>query len=186
MKEVLRKEIIKDFAHAIRILEKRDAKDYEELKQLSNDTIEHVALYKDLDIISVTVLLYSLYKILLSIKPEDYKLVLHELILAKQNLEGREFGAYNGNIKRLFTIIQKCDTKVKEHLQDVMQASRIKKGTVLVDKGLSIGQAAGLMGLSNWDLQQYASKTQALSSHHETIPAKKRLTKALQLFGVAQ
>jgi len=51
---------------------------------------------------------------------------------------------------------------------------------------LSIGQAAGLMGLSNWDLQQYASKTRALNSHHETIPATKRLAIALKFFGGSQ
>ena len=71
MKEVLRKEIVKDLNEAIRILQTRDAQDYEELKRLSDEAIEHVALYKDLDIISITVLLYSIYKILLCIKDDD-------------------------------------------------------------------------------------------------------------------
>jgi len=49
---------------------------------------------------------------------------------------------------------------------------------------LSIGQAAGLMGLSNWDLQVYAGKTTAISEHKENIPVDKRIKIALQLFGV--
>jgi len=74
--------------------------------------------------------------------------------------------------------------QVKEHLQDVMQAARIKKGTALLEKGLSVGQAAGLMGLSNWDLQQYAAKTTALRFEAETLPAKERMKLAFSMFGV--
>ena len=40
------------------------------------------------------------------------------------------------------------------------------------------------MGLSNWDLQQYASKTSAFTNHREAIPATKRLQRALKIFGV--
>ena len=65
-----------------------------------------------------------------------------------------------------------------------MQAARIKKGTVLLQRGLSIGQAAGLMGLSNWDLQEYASKTPYLAGHHEKVSAKTRLSNALKIFGI--
>src|SRR3989344_1989373 len=166
MKEVIRKEILFDLAQAIAILEQKDAKDVEELKKLSNHAIEDVALHKDLDLISITVLIYSIYKIISSISAE-----------AENNLS-----RYNQNIKVLFNLVSKSNIKVKEHLQDVMQAARIKKGTVLLQKGLSIGQAAGLMGLSNWDLQQYAGRTTAIAQHHETTSVKKRLALALNLF----
>ncbi|MEK6809961.1 MAG: hypothetical protein AABY40_04760, partial [Nanoarchaeota archaeon] len=59
------------------------------------------------------------------------------------------------------------------------------KSAALFEKGLSIGQAAGLMGLSNWDLQAYAGKTTALDQHEESIPATKRVSTALKLFGVS-
>jgi len=65
-----------------------------------------------------------------------------------------------------------------------MQAARIKKGTALLERGLSIGQAAGLMGLSNWDLQQYAGKTNVLEPDHQAVPAVKRLQLAYKLFGI--
>ncbi|MBS3165572.1 hypothetical protein J4444_00470, partial [Candidatus Woesearchaeota archaeon] len=88
------------------------------------------------------------------------------------------------NLKALYDLIRKSDAKVKLHLQDVMDAARIKKGTVLLEHGLSMGQAAGLMGLSNWDLQQYASKTTALDISDQGMSAKKRLQLAFKLFGV--
>ena len=184
MKEVIRKEILHDLDKTIEILETRDAKDYEELKELSNHIVENVALYKDLDIISVTVLIYSIYKVLFCIPNEKYTELVKRLKAARRYLQNGKLGAYNGVIKRTYVLIQECNAKVKDHLQDVMQAARIKKGTILLEKGLSIGQAAGLMGLSNWDLQTYASKTTAFSEHHEKVLAARRLKNALQIFGV--
>ncbi len=184
MKEVMLKEILKNLSRTIEILEKRDAKDSEELRELSDKAIEGVALYKDLDMISVTVLIYSIYKVLFCLDAENYEKILKELQFARKHLQSRRFGMYNRSIKRLYRVIQHCNASVKEHLQDVMQAARVKKGMVLLQKGLSIGQAAGLMGLSNWDLQKYAAGTPALTGHSEKIHAHKRLEKAMKLFGV--
>ena len=88
-----------------------------------------------------------------------------------------------GNI---LEIAKKCHAGVKEHLQDVMHAARIKKGTTLLQRGLSIGQAAGLMGLSNWDLQSYAAHTTAFEPHTEAILARVRMGTALKLFGAGK
>ena len=184
MKGAVKKEILFDLGKAIEILKKTDPGDGEELKQLSDHAIEDVALHKDLDLISVTVLIYSIYKVLNLMKDEDKKDLVTELENARNNLNQRNLGRYNRNIKSLFSIVRSCNAKVKVHLQDVMYAARIKKGAVLLQKGLSIGQAAGLMGLSNWDLQQYASKTTIAESFKVSAPAKKRLQFALKLFGV--
>lgn len=184
MKEDIRKEIMNDLQGAVSILEQREDKDIEELKILSDHAIEDIAVQKDLELVSVTVLLYSIYKVISCMQASSYDQLLQELGTAKTSLEQRNLGKYNSSIKKSYEIIRTCDTKVKEHLNDVMHAARIKKGATLLQRGLSIGQAAGLMGLSNWDLQQYAGKTTALDQHTEKIPADERLKKALQLFGV--
>lgn len=185
MKEVVKKEILYDLAEAIKILEEREEKDVEELKTLSEHAIDDVALHKDLDVVSITVLIYSIYKVVSSLGKEDYDDLLAELKLAKKYIKQGNLGRYNKSIKTLFTIVRRCKAAVREHLQDVMHAARIKKGASLLQRGLSIGQAAGLMGLSNWDLQQYAGKTTTLEQHHETISAKKRIIKSLNIFGAA-
>ncbi len=184
MKEAIKKEINYALTQTIAILEAKDAKDSEELKTLSDHAIEDVAVHKDLDLISITVLIYSIYKILPDIKLEEYSDLVKELNSAKKHLGQDNLGRYNRSIKTLFTIIGESQATVKVHLQDVMQAARIKKGATLLHHGLSIGQAAGLMGLSNWDLQQYIGKTTSLSQHEEAIPIAKRITLALKLFGV--
>ncbi len=183
MKDTIRKEILYVLSHAQEILKSKEMGDGEHLKELSDHAIEEVAAYKDMDLVSISVLIYSIYKILQEIKPEDYQDLLKELGNAQQSLEKDQLGRYNASIKTLFELVRKSNAKVKTHLQDVMQAARIKKSAVLLHHGLSIGQAAGLMGLSNWDLQPYVGRTTSLEQHHEKIPAVQRLATALKMFG---
>tara|TARA_Y100000310_G_scaffold276505_1_gene293691 strand:- start:461 stop:1021 length:561 start_codon:yes stop_codon:yes gene_type:complete len=186
MKEVVRKDILGFLEEAVEILQVRKPDDPKELKTLSNKVVESVALQKDLDLISVSVLIYSIYKILPCIQPQDYSDVVKKLSAAKNSLKQNNFSVYNRNIKVLYNIVRKCNAQVKEHLQDIMQAARIKKGTVLLGRGLSLGQAAGLMGLSNWELQKYASNTPSYDSHTEKIHAHKRIANAFKIFGVSK
>lgn len=185
MKGVIRNAVLRALDQTIKILESDGSKNVEELKQLSDDVIEEVALYKDLDIISVTVLIYSLYKVISCVPKENTENILVELRSTRKQLKENNLGRYNKGIKTLFNLVRNCNAKVKIHLRDVMHAARIKKSAVLLKKGLSIGQAAGLMGLSNWDLQQYAGKTTYLFQHHERVPVKKRLLTALKIFGIS-
>ncbi len=184
MEEEVRKELIGLLDKALNILKTREKKDVEELQELSEEAIEGVALHKNLDLISVTVLIYSLYKVVPLVRKQDYQDLLEGLQEAGQSLRGSELGRYNSCIRKLFAVVRKSDTKVKVHLHDIMHAARIKKGTALLERGLSIGQAAGLMGLSNWDLQQYAGRTRVLERHHEKIRARCRLKTAFKLFGI--
>ena len=184
MKGAVKKEILYDLTKTIDILQVKESKDYDELRKLSNHAVEDVALQKDMDLVSVTVLIYSLYKIVQRLKEDDYKKIVSGLISARESLKSGNLGKYNSKIKGLFKIVKNSDAKVKEHLQNVMQAARIKKGTILLEKGLSIGQAAGLMGLSNWDLQEYASKRVLFDAKHEAVSAKQRVLNAFKIFGV--
>ncbi len=184
MIEAIKQEILYDLSQAILIFEKKDPGDLQKLRTLSDHGIENVALYKDIDVITITVLLYSLYKISEGIQDKEYQQIYKGLKSAHDSLLKNKYGNYNRSIKFLFEQVKGCSARVKEHLQDVMQAARIKKGTKLLEKGLSMGQAAGLMGLSNWDLQSYASKTTVFNQHHEVRSAKKRIITALKIFGV--
>ncbi|MEK6970001.1 MAG: hypothetical protein AABW48_06250 [Nanoarchaeota archaeon] len=180
----IKKEILDILGQTIEILEQKEEKDVEELKELSNHGIDDVALHKNLDLISIAVLVYSLYKIAAVLPQEDYLQLVNKIKTAKQCLQERDLGKYNQSIKALFQIIKKSNAKIKVHLQDVLHAARVKKSAILLEKGLSIGQAAGLMGLSNWDLQSYVGKTTSFEQQQEKVPAKTRVQTALKIFGV--
>ncbi len=184
MKEVVRKEIVYDLNKLTNFLRCWPKCNLEELKSLSDHSIEDVALHKNIDIISVTVLIYSLYKLLPTLTTnQTVNDLLTQLDKAYNSINSRDLGKYNSYMKISFQIVKDSHGEVREHLQDVLHAARIKKGTALLEHGLSIGQAAGLMGLSNWDLQDYASKTVALGVN-STLPIEKRLKSAFQIFKV--
>lgn len=182
MRSVIKKEILFDLSRAIEIFDKNLS--FDELRKLSDHSIEDVALHKDLDMISITVLIYSLFKISNQLTPESKQKILNDLNFSYDALKDGNLGKYNSAVKRLFLDVREFNASIKEHLADVMQAGKIKKGQALLERGLSLGQAAGLMGLSNWDLQAYASKTVALSEHTESYPAKKRMVYAMEIFGI--
>ncbi len=184
MLEEVRKEIIHDLNQTAKILEVKGSHDLEELKNLSEQAIEDIAVHKDLELVSTTVLIYSLYKIEPCLQENNRQKIVVQLRAAVMSLEQGQFGRYNSSIKNLYQLVRICNAKVREHLQDVMDAARIKKGTSLLQRGLSLGQAAGLMGLSNWDLQAYAGKAHLLQDHREVVPVKKRLQLAWQLFKI--
>jgi len=184
MKEVIRKEIILNLDETIKILEVKEVTDIEKLKELSEKSIEFVAMHKDLDLVSITVMIYSLYKIVNNIPDKDRQDLLVEVKNAQKFIQQSNLHRYNKSIRTLFEIIKRTNNQIKEHFNDVMVAARIKKSASLLSKGLSIGQAAGLMGLSNWDLQQYAGHSTTYEEHKEKLPAVKRLRTALKLFGM--
>lgn len=184
MKEVIRKELKSLLRSVVDILSVKERKDFEELKELSFKGIESVAAYKDFDLISLTVLIYSTYKIYNGVKDDDYKDLLAEYQFALSHIESGNLGRYNKSIKLLYNIVSKFDASVKDHLDDVMHAAKIKQSSILLSKGLSMGQAAGLMGLSNWDLQQYAGSNVTKDLGHEKNPVDERYSLAKVIFGV--
>jgi len=182
MDNSIKKELSYDLDRTIKILELREEKDAEEFKILSDHVIEDLASHKNLDVVSIAVLIYSIYKVVNQLNVQDYTELIKQLKQARDYLQKGNLGNYNRILKNVYSLIRKTNTKVNEHLQDVMLAARIKKGTNLVLRGLSIGQAAGLMGLSNWDLQQYVGRTPILDERYESLPAKERMITALKIF----
>lgn len=178
------KRVLLEAFSAVLSLLKSGTKDEDPFRIVSEQAIEDVAVYKDIDLIAVTVFLYSLAKIVPRLSDEQYATLLKAVQRAQTTLREGDLTKYNRAVKQLYRQVREYNAHIKEHLQDVLDAAKIKKGTSLLHKGLSMGQAAGLMGLSNWDLQQYAGKTTALDLHDEVIPAPERLEKAFALFGV--
>src|SRR3989344_2669996 len=107
MKAVIKKEILYDLQRAEDILRVREPKDFEELKKLSDHAIEDVALYKDVDLITMTVLIYSFYKIIQAITPKEALMIVRELQFAQQALQQDNYGRYNKSIRTLYEQVKK-------------------------------------------------------------------------------
>jgi hypothetical protein len=178
----MRKKYVLDILRkAYKILEEKKVGDMTLLKNLSKESTDLVAAYKDFDLISVTVLVYSIYKVYRSLNNE-YDHLTELLREAITNLEHNYLTKYNKNLKEMYSVVKSCNAKVKEHLDDVMQAAKLRNSSFLLSKGLSMGQAAGLMGLSNWELQAYASNTVILDIESMKVSSEKRLKWAEEVF----
>ena len=185
MKEVMRKSLLKDVGRAIIILEKgkgKDNPDLEKLKELSDHTIKDVALFKNLDAVSLAVLIYSIYKTLPCMSDENIKDLIAELKFSQKHLSAKNLSMYNQSVKVLFSIIKRCNSEIKTHIGDVFHAAKIKKGVTLLEHGLSSSRAAELMGISKWELLEYIGKTNTLDQHHEKVSVIKRFELAENIF----
>ncbi|MBT3450591.1 hypothetical protein HN448_01385, partial [archaeon] len=82
MQEIMRKSLIKDIDSLITILNignNQKTVDTEALNKLSDHTVKDVALYKNLDAVSLAVLIYSISKIYSKLSEEKRKDLLTEL-----------------------------------------------------------------------------------------------------------
>ena len=55
-------------------------------------------------------------------------------------------------------IISKIEL-IRPFISQVMEDARIKKGAKLVDHGISVAQASDVLGVSQWELQNYLGKS---------------------------
>ena len=182
MKKVMQKSLTKDLKKTIDILQLREKGDREELRKLSDHTIGDVALYKNLDAVSLAVLIYSLYKVYHCLSDENHDLLLKSLLKAYDDISSGNLGSYNQNLKKAFSIVKKCNAAVKTHVGDVFEAAKLKKGSTLVGHGLSVARAANVMGLTRWELLSYTGGLKQDLGEHEKVKASDRLQKALDLF----
>lgn len=188
MEKEVKKDILAILGRVIEILKVKEARDVVELRELSNHTIHDASIYQDLDSISIAVLVFAVYKILesgLAIPAKDYNLILSLFKRANESLQVNKFGKYNQSISGLFKAVRGLDKKIKLYIEEVLERARIKKGSKLVEHGLSIGRAAEIMGITQWELMAYMGKTQLMEKYEiRGLSVKERLAYAEGIFGL--
>lgn len=182
MKEAMRQSMIKDIGKAMTILQNGRATASEPLKSLSTHVIGDVALYRNVDAATLAILIYSLHKTLSCVTDEKVQHIIEGLERLQSQLRSKQFTKYNETMKRLFDLLRECNSAIKVHIRDVFYAAKIKKGTDLLEQGLSLARAADLMGVSRWDVLHYGGSSMAGTEHSESWPASKRLALARKIF----
>ncbi len=178
----MRQSLIKDIGRTISILKKDILVAGVDLKNLSEHVIADVALYRNVDAATLAILIYSIYKSLPCIPADKQKELIESLDKLQSHIQKKEFTKYNDSIKELFELLRACNSQIKTHIQDVFYAAKIRKGTDLLEQGLSLARAADLMGVSRWDVLQYGGTKVTQVEHTESWPAAKRLKLARSIF----
>jgi hypothetical protein len=151
------------------------------LKELSNHTIHNASIFQDEDSVTIAVIMYTLAKIF---ERENKAELLFVPIInnAKRNLFENKISEYKENLKKLYELIKNRDSKNKLYVQEVFEQAGVKKSSKIYEHGVSMGQAASILGISQWELMEYIGKT-SISDSFEPQNLKKRLSTARKLFG---
>ena len=162
------------------------------LREQSFRTVHNSSIYQDEYSISISVLIYSVFKVLEKNKFKQHKkwddfkkILMFEIKQAINYLSKDEMKKYGDSLKKIISNLTKLDKSVGMYLDDVMKATKIKKASNIHSHGLSAGRAADLLGVSKWDLLPYFGQTKTYDiKDNISKSAKDRLVFARKVFGI--
>ena len=156
--------------HVLEVLEKtKEAlkkEDYVTLKELSDQTLHTASINQDPDVISLAVIIYSLSKMIERTNYHEYKnwnnfygsykLGLDKLI---EYLKKNKIEEFRNEIEVIRVLIQKLTGNLKQHMQEVFRKAEINKASRIYEHGISMEKTAKILGISIWELSEYAGQT---------------------------
>lgn len=178
MDETVKVDIIRVLDDASKMIERNDVIG---LKELSNHTIHNASIFQDQDSVTIAVIIYTLAKIFEREGKVDLTIV-PMLNTSRRNLFDNNYEVYKENITKLYDLIKKRDGKNKLYIQQVIEKAGVKKSSKIYEHGVSLAQAASILGVSQWELMSYVGHTQ-IPEAFEPTNLKKRLSTARKLFG---
>lgn len=181
MIDVIKEDVLSVLKQALSII-RSDELPVQDLRELSNHVIHDASIFQDDDSLSIAVLIYALSKVIPYCEEQNIRFanLISGMQKAYDFLEAGNDKKYRAEIKCLFASIKKIDEKLKAYIQEVLDRARIKKGSKLHQHGISIARTAELLGLTQWELQNYIGKQKYFDIRE--IPVKKRLQIAREAF----
>lgn len=180
--------------HVLNVLKKVQSalrtEDYVEIKNLSNRVIHNASINQDPDIIAIAVIIYSLSKL---IERESYreekswgefyknyvKSINNSIIL----LEKDDIKKFREEINFIRRLVQQLSGNLKKYIEDVFRRAEINKASRIYEHGISMEKTAKILGISIWELAEYAGKTGIGDVNLGiTMPIKQRIKIAEEIF----
>lgn len=133
---------------------------------LSDQTINTAALTQDPDNIAVAVVVYSLSKIIERGRYREmpgwngfYRIVTNSLEHAIGDIEKKNEKGFRKHFEEINRAINKISGKLKGYIEEVFRVAKISKGSRIYEHGISMEQTAKLLGITMYELQEYAGQT---------------------------
>jgi hypothetical protein len=170
---------------------KRD--DVAEMKNLSNRTVHTASIHKDTDSVSVAVIVYSLARILEHEKVKKIKgcsefcqKAAYLLEKAEDALRKDDLKSFRSNLGQIIKSINKLSPNLKKYIQNVFRDSQISKASKIYEHGISMEQTAALLGITMWELADYAGETGVIDAKagqpSEASDVRARVKLAMEMF----
>lgn len=162
--------MVQEIENIINILEKaRKALKQEDtilIKNLSNRTVHSSSIDQDPDNINIAVILYTLSKLLERTRYKEMpgwgkfeKTYIDSIDNALIALKRKDIPAYRSQINRITQEIELISGHLKDYIQDVFRKAQISKASRIYEHGISRENAAKILDVSLWELNQYVGQT---------------------------
>lgn len=162
MNEIIIQDLIKVLKRSVGVLKKRTPR-FQNLNNLSNNTIHNASIFQDHLSISVAIIMYALYKVFSRghKKPnsEFSAAVVEKLEKMIVSLEKHDTKTVEADSKELLDMITKADQNTKEYIQEVIEKARITKASKIYSHGISLQRTADMLGITLWQLERYIGHT---------------------------
>lgn len=185
---------MREIKHILKVLEKTkfalEKKEYITIKQLSNKVIHESSIEQDADLISLAVIIYSLSKLIEreSYKTEKnwnefYREYLKNIDDMTKALRKNNIEEFRMEVNSNRELIQNLSGNLKTYIQDVFRRAQINKASRIYEHGISMEKTAKILGISIWELAEYAGRTGIADVDLSvTMPIKKRVEIAEEIF----
>ncbi len=177
-----KKELLKAMGSVRESLKKEDSL---ELRLLANDSIKKAALSNDKAMASVSLVAYSLHKILSKehfVKSKKWKqrkkAILSCLDRALASLEKGKMKAFHKCMGSIAAEVQKMDRSFGRYVQSLFDKARVKYAADAYFFGLSLSQASSLTRADRKAVQEYVGFTKL----HDKDAAAEGIGKRLRAF----
>ena len=178
MNDIIKNDLQSIIQNTIRKVEKEDTF---ALADISDHTIHNASIFQDKESLTIAVIIYALSKL-----GDKLRLIKRELIpqlrQSLQYLKATNFKAYDKTIEKVVRTISRIDKKMNLYIQHIINRPEIKKGSKIYDHGISLGQTADILGLSQWELMNYIGKTKLSDKFDDQINVLERINFARSLF----
>lgn len=162
-----------------------------EIKNLSNQTTNTIALTQDPDNIAIAVIVYSISKLIeredyrkLSGWNEFYKTIFSSINNTINSLKKNDEQKIKENLDNLRKSLMKVSGDLKKYIQDIFRKASINKASKLYEHGLSMEKTADLLGITMFELANYAGQKESVSEIpiRKGISTKARIKTAMEMF----
>lgn len=183
---------VEERAHIIHVLdETREAlknNDSPALKDLSNQTIHCASCIQDTGSIIIAVLNYALSKIIERGKNSDmpsWKSFVSEfsekIDSAAHALAEENEVKYQSELVKARKLLENAAGNIKPYIHEVLRNAAINKASKLYEHGISRGQTANLLGITQWELSEYSGpRVETKPEMNQKISVNQRAQMALE------
>jgi len=165
-------------------------KDIIKLKNLSNQTIHSASINQDEISITLAVIIYSISKLIERTNYQHYpqfksccKTIEVGISKAIAFLERDAEENFARELQNIIKELKNTGGNLKKHIEDVFRKASINKASRIYEHGISMQRTARLLGISIFELAEYAGQTGIPDVNlNITLPIKKRIKFAEEIF----